>query len=107
MHCGPWPAAVPAEPFLVLGGSDGPGAERRVQAYGTVGLPFVVVFATEPLDLELAGILGDPLLVSLGHVVTTRATVLQGQAIPANQNVVPILIEDGASYRSGARTLLG
>lgn len=30
-----------------------------------------------------------------------------GQAIPANQNVVPILIEDGASYRSGARTLLG
>ena len=79
-----WPAAVPAEPFLVLGGSDGPGAERRVQAYGTVGLPFVVVFATEPLDLELAGILGDPLLVSLGHVVTTRATVLQGQAIPAN-----------------------
>ena len=79
-----WPKTVPAEPYLLLGGTDGPGAERRIQAYGNTGMPLVTVFSTEPAPAPLPGLLGDELAVSLNHLVTTRTTVLLGQDVPAN-----------------------
>ena len=78
-----WPETVPAEPYLLLGGKDQPGAARRIQAYGAAGEVLLAYFSAAPTSASLPGVAGAPLLVSPADLFLVRATVLLGQEIPA------------------------
>ena len=74
-----WPMTVPAEPYFLIVGGDQPGGERRLQAFGAQGLPFLAYFCTGPAAVELPGVLGERLLVAPDKLFAVRATTLQGQ----------------------------
>lgn len=78
----------PAEPFLEIGGEDGPGAVRRIKLHGPVGASAVLFASPTPEPTALAG-LAAPLWLGLGASLVALPLATQGQEVPV---VLPIPI---------------
>ena len=78
---------VPAEPFLLVTGEDGPGMVRVLEMYGPAGTVALIEVSARPELDKAPGIPGGPAWIDVDAIVAILTVTLAGQDTAATQSI--------------------